>query len=144
MDTIIVGVDGSVHSESALRWAVREARSRDARVVAVLAWDYLNQPHRSDEPGFDPAFDDVAAEGFVGRIVDEVMADQDGSPVEVEPRAVLGLPARVLLDAAADADLLVIGRRGLGGFKGMLLGSVSQHVVQHAQCPVVVHQTPEH
>jgi nucleotide-binding universal stress UspA family protein len=58
--------------------------------------------------------------------------------VEVEALAVLGQPADVLLEQGAGSELIVVGRRGLGGFKSMLLGSVSQQVVQHATCPVVV------
>jgi len=142
MDTIIVGIDGSAHAAAALRWAVSEARSRDdTRVVAIMAWDYLNQPHRPGDKGFDPDFDQASADTFLDELMTEMALAGEGSDsVDVEARAVLGLPAQVLLDAADSADLLVVGRRGLGGFKGMLLGSVSQHVVQHARCPVVVHQ----
>jgi nucleotide-binding universal stress UspA family protein len=60
----------------------------------------------------------------------------------VSQRAVMGHPAKVLLDAAADAALLVVGSRGRGGFTGMLLGSVSQHVIARAACPVVVVREP--
>lgn len=146
MNTIIVGIDGSPSSGEALGWAIEEACLRNAKVVALMAWDYLNQPHRPNEDSFDPDFDAARAQAFLDELVTDVLrevnrnTDLDPAAVEVERRVVLGLPAKVLLEAAADTDLVVVGRRGLGGFKGMLLGSVSQHVVQHAPCPVVVHR----
>lgn len=146
MNTIIVGIDGSPSSGEALRWAIEEAAPRSAKVVALMAWDYLNQPHRPNGESFDPDFDATRAQAFLDELVEEVWSgvDVDPASVEVERRIVLGLPAKVLLEAAADADLVVVGRRGLGGFRGMLLGSVSQHVVQHAPCPVVVHRAASH
>lgn len=142
MDTIVVGVDTSEAADAALAWALREAADRDGRVIALLAYDYLNQPHGSDNPDFDPDF----TESDARRVLDQVVARVRGSvedaaaTVDVEPRVALDLPVRALLDASSEADLVVVGSRGRGGFKGLLLGSVSQQVVAHASCPVVVHR----
>jgi len=129
---VAVGIDGSDGSLHALRWALQEARLRGARLRAVLAWSYLDQP----PDGFDPAYSEDDARRQLDQALVAGAVDADG--VEIERVVVCGLPSRALLDAARDADLLVVGSRGLGGFKGLLLGSVSQQVTQHAQCPVVV------
>ena len=131
-DVVVVGVDGSEGSLRALRWAAEEARIRGARLRVLRAWSYADQP----EGGFDPAYDEEAAR----RVLDESIASlgTDSSGLKIERRIVCDLPARALLDAAADADLLVVGSRGLGGFQGLLLGSVSQQVVHHAPCPIVI------
>ena len=128
---LVVGVDGSDGSRRALHWALEEARVRGASVRAVLVWSYLDQPD-----GFDAAYGEDDARQRLDRAVDEV-ASEIGD-VDLERIVVCDLPARALLEAARDADLLVVGSRGAGGFKGLLLGSVSQQVVQHAPCPVVV------
>ncbi|MGH9048543.1 MAG: universal stress protein [Acidimicrobiia bacterium] len=131
-EVVTVGVDASEGSVRALRWALREARLRGARLRAVLAWSYLDQPKGS----FDPAYGEDDARGQLDEALALVAGGADD--VEIDPVLVNDLPARALLAAARDADLLVVGSRGLGGFKGLLLGSVSQQVVQHAPCPVVV------
>jgi nucleotide-binding universal stress UspA family protein len=130
--TIVVGVDGSEGSRRALRWAVEEARVRGARVRAVLAWTYLDQP----TGGFDAAYGEPDARALLDEVLGEGV--RDGADVDVERVVVCDLPARALLDAARGADLLVVGSRGIGGFKGLLLGSVGQQVAQHARCPIVV------
>ena len=131
-DVVVVGVDGSEGSLRALRWAAKEARIRGARLRLVRAWSYVDQP----EGNFDPSYDEEAAR----RVVDESVSSlgTDSAGLEIERRVVCDLPARALLDAAADADLLVVGSRGLGGFQGLLLGSVSQQVAHHAPCPIVI------
>jgi nucleotide-binding universal stress UspA family protein len=140
--TIVVGVDGSDHSKAALTWAVEEAALRGARVRALHAWQVYPALH----PGTTITardFDEVRAQAdsFVKDFVAEVVPDHDG--VEIEAVAVQGQTvAPALIDAAADADLLVVGSRGLGGFRGLLLGSVSQQCVHHATCPVVVLPRP--
>lgn len=129
---LVVGVDGSEGSLRALRWALREARVHTAPVRAVLAWSYLDQ-----SPGsFDVAYGENDARARLDGAL-EAVAGEVGD-VEVERVVVCDLPARALLANAGDADLLVVGSRGVGGFKGLLLGSVSHQVVQHAPCPVVV------
>jgi nucleotide-binding universal stress UspA family protein len=132
---IVVGVDGSSHSEEALRWALGQARLTGQPVEAVTSW-------RIPAVGVDGAAallvldwegDAVSTlRDTVAKVVDPADADR------VSQRTVMGHPAKVLLEAAADASLLVIGSRGRGGFTGMLLGSVSQNVVARAACPVVV------
>ncbi|MEO5709812.1 MAG: universal stress protein [Nocardioidaceae bacterium] len=138
---IVVGVDGSPGSVLALEWAVREAGQRGATAHAVMAWEHP-QPYAANVwgLGMDPALDiqealASAAAAEAARIAGEVGEAQD---MVVTSAAFEGHPATALLQAAQDADLLVVGSRGHGGFVGALLGSVSQHVVCHASCPVVV------
>lgn len=82
-----------------------------------------------------------SADKLAAGLVDEVVGGD--TSVTVEPVAVEAPPASALLDAAGDADLVVVGSRGLGGFKSLLLGSVSHQIVQHAPCPVVIHRARE-
>jgi nucleotide-binding universal stress UspA family protein len=142
---IVAGVDGSPSSLSALRWAIRQAALTGAAVDAVIAWYY---PAATVGYGWAPTGTDA---GFDFReTAEKVLADAiasavgPGSNVRVRARVVEGNPAQVLLDASDDADLLVVGSRGHGGFTGALLGSVSQHCVHHAHCPVVVVRSQEH
>lgn len=127
---LVVGVDGSAVSTEAVRFAFEEAAFREARVIAVSAWQppYLR----------DLALED--AEDEVRRVLAESTAGwQDKYPqVEIQHTVVRGHPVRVLSDAAQGAVMLVVGSRGLGGFSGLLLGSVSQGLMHHAPCPVVV------
>jgi nucleotide-binding universal stress UspA family protein len=129
---IAVGVDGSRGAQQALRWACEEARLRDAVVRVVHAWSYLDQHGNR--------FDANYGEADALRVIDDALEElgSDAESIEFERRAPNELPARALLDAAADSDLVVVGARGIGGFKGLLLGSVSQQVAQHAPCPVVI------
>lgn len=137
---IVAGVDGSPSSISALRWAVRQAGLTGAAVDAVIAWHYpvvagggYGLALMVTAGGFD------FSENEKKVLADAISAAVDpGSGVVVRPLVVQGNPAQVLLDASGDADLLVVGSRGHGGFTEALLGSVSQHCVHHAQCPVVV------
>jgi nucleotide-binding universal stress UspA family protein len=132
---IVVGVDGSPSSMMALRWAIGQAKLTGAEVEAVIAWSYPS--------GYGLApFSEGAAdfEGDAGKILVEALAQVGwiAPDVVVEPLVVQGHAADVLVRAAEGADLLVVGSRGHGGFAGMLLGSVSQHCVHHASCPVLV------
>jgi nucleotide-binding universal stress UspA family protein len=135
---IVAGVDGSPSSVAALRWAVRQAGLTGGTVDAVIAWHY---PPSGGGYGWAPAavmdetkYDEIAAKSLAEAV------SEAGPPAGVSIRQHVrsGLPAPVLLGAAEGADLLVVGCRGHGGFAGALLGSVSQHCVQHAPCPVVV------
>jgi nucleotide-binding universal stress UspA family protein len=134
---IVVGVDGSDSSRAALTWAIRQARLTGAAVDAVIAW---HQPTVYRYPL--PIAPQTSARELATRVLEstiyEVTQELDGQAAEVTPRVEEGNAATVLLDAAADADLLVVGSRGHGGFAAALLGSTSQHVVHHAACPVVV------
>lgn len=129
---VVVGVDGSDGARRALQWAAEEARLRGARLRAVHVWSYLDQAGEA----FDPTYGEDDARQFLDEVVAGIGDDAGG--LDIERTAVCDLPARGLLDAAGDADLLVVGARGMGGFRGLLLGSVSQQVAQHAPCPVVI------
>lgn len=136
---IVVGVDGSEAAERALRWALAQARVTGAVVEAVQAW---HLPVGYGVPMVVPADEDVAAatEQSLAETVDRVIAAYPG--VRVDQQVLPGHAAMVLLEQARDAELLVVGSHGHGGFVGALLGSVSQHCIQHATCPVVVVRAP--
>lgn len=140
MQTIVVGVDGSERSDAALGWAIEQAEAVDAKVVVVMGWTYLAQVPAEGDGDFDPDYDRRDAAGALERFVARVVDARGGTGVEIEERAILDLPAAAIVAASEDADLVVVGSRGRGGFKGLLLGSVSQQVVQHAPCPVLVHR----
>lgn len=133
---VVVGVDASPASAEALRWAIDEARAREAELVIVHAWQL---PYLGVYPYVGEAYDGGVLERAAAETVDGLLAEA-GVPdgLAVTRRLVHEPPARAILDAGADADLIVVGARGSGGFKGMLLGSVSHHVANHAPCPVVV------
>ena len=137
MHTIVVGVDGSAPAEVALEFAAHEAALREARLLVVSAWE---SPMIVAPVGVYPveAFqslrDDV--ESIVKAAVARVAELEPG--VTCEGRVVEGQPAAVLLREAQDAVMVVVGSRGYGGFASLLLGSVSQQMVHHAPCPVVV------
>jgi nucleotide-binding universal stress UspA family protein len=130
---IVVGVDGSACSKAALSWAVRQARLTGAAVEAVIAWEY---PYTFGY--LMPVVTDVDYEKLAAQQVADAVAEAAGHGVEIRSTVVEGNPAKVLLDASAGAELLVVGNRGHGGFVEALLGSVGQHCVHHAACPVVV------
>ena len=142
---IVAGVDGSPSSISALRWAVRQAGLTGAAVEAVIAWHY---PVSAVGYGWAPTGTGTAfdfKENAEKALADAISTACDlGSSVPVRARVVEGNAAQVLLDACGDADLLVVGSRGHGGLTEALLGSVSQHCVHHAHCPVVVIRAQEH
>jgi nucleotide-binding universal stress UspA family protein len=141
MERFIVGTDGSESSAEALRWARREAEVRDATVTAVLAWNFLDQYHVDGEATFDPDYGDEDARRALDAAVERAVgADAD----DVSRVVVCEHPATALIDASSDADLLVVGARGLGKLRGLVLGSVSQRCLELAACPVmVVHGTPD-
>lgn len=135
---IVVGVDGSGNSRVALEWAVSEAKLRGARVEAIMVLPpspvfsgLLMPPYADLERSANAALDAVMA---------ELGLSSEGEP-RVNAHVEAGPVAPVLLAAAKDADLLVVGARGYGEFAGMLVGSVSLHCVTHARCPVVVVRT---
>jgi nucleotide-binding universal stress UspA family protein len=140
MPGITVGVDGSEHSRRALDWAVREAGLRGA-ALTVLAVHQVASNYWTGSPEAYPA-DQPAAEA-VRRAAEDVVQEAvsqagEPGPASVTVRAVSGLPARELVNASSDADLVVVGSRGGGGFSALVLGSVTNQVVSHAACPVVV------
>jgi nucleotide-binding universal stress UspA family protein len=140
--TIVVGVDGSEASKQALRWAAEEAQLRDAALLVVTVWQY---PVFSTMPAFGvlPPAEEMSHEAEAGLrelLREEKLTDRDD--LTVLESVMQGPPAPSLLEASADADLLVLGSRGHGGFKGLLLGSVSQACVSHSTCPVVIVPAP--
>ena len=144
MNTIVVGVDSSSQSVAALRWAADEARLRGATLKVVHAWTLTPVAVSAMTPvaGGYPVARDIQELEDAGRellddAVEGVELNEPGS-LHVDKVLVCDSPARALLEAAQDADLLVVGSRGHGGFAGLLLGSVSQQVAHHATCPVVI------
>lgn len=135
---VIVGIDGSESSKSALRWAADEAVAHDAELTVASVWTPLPiaaTPYDSGGwgAGIDPQ--ELAA-AILQDTVEEVLSEHSGLALRREVSG--GNAARVLIDLSDGADVLVVGSRGRGGFVGMLLGSVSQHVAAHADCTVVV------
>ena len=134
---IVVGVDESEGAAEALRWAIREADAREAALTVVLVWGWLDQHHLDPGEPFDPKYHEADALGPLERMVAKALPDGVPDGIRLKVISDLAGPGLVVR-AAADADLLVVGARGLGGFKGLLVGSVSQHCLHHAPCPVAV------
>jgi nucleotide-binding universal stress UspA family protein len=134
---VVVGIDGSDTAGRALEWALEEGRRHHATVEVVHAWAF---PYGTGEPSVAVAFDYTPLEDAARRTLDAAVesADTRGLPAPVTRTLAVGSAAASILQAAEDADLVVVGSRGLGGFKGLMLGSVSYHVAHHATCPVVV------
>jgi nucleotide-binding universal stress UspA family protein len=134
---IVVGVDGSGSSAQALRWAQRLAASTGARLDAVAAWHFPVATTWGTAaalpPDFNPEHD---MEKVLTETVDSVFGPD--RPAGLRLIVEQGHPARVLLDHGAGALMVVVGSRGHGGFAGLLLGSISAHVAEHAHCPVLV------
>ena len=139
MSGIIVGFDGSEHSQRALEWAVKEAAMREEPLTVLTVWrtsvGYWGAPviYPGDKEAADNARS-AAKEAFEKAVADLGIE----KPVSASVRAVSGIPAAELVAESAGADLLVIGSRGTGGFARLLLGSVAAQVTHHAHCPVVV------
>jgi nucleotide-binding universal stress UspA family protein len=136
--TILVGVDGSPSSRTALTWAAAEAAEHEADLVVLNVWERallppIGSPSVPQSDVVDPS--QLAAENLV-QVIKEVLGEDP--PVLVQPRIKPGNPAEVLIEESEDAALLVVGTRGRGGFAGLVLGSVSQHVAAYAKCPVTV------
>jgi len=131
---IVVGVDGSEQSEQALRWATRMSLATGAQIDAVTAWHVPVGYGGAYLPESWSPKDDARA--TLTRTVDAVFAG--GRPAGMRLLVRQGQAAQALLDAAAGAEMLVVGSRGRGGFVGLLLGSVSTACAQHADCPVLV------
>jgi nucleotide-binding universal stress UspA family protein len=137
MGRIVVGVDDSAEADAALRWALDEARLRQATLEIVHTWVFPAIGEVSGGAVSTLVSDlEQAATALLDRVVDPVVGGDPG--VKVERRVLEGAAAGVLVEVAAGADLLVVGSRGRGGFVGLLLGSVAQQCVHHATCPVVV------
>jgi nucleotide-binding universal stress UspA family protein len=130
---VAVGVDGSSTSGLALRRAAEEAFAHDADLEVIMAWTFLDQTTGAP---FDPHYGEPQARAELERIVDDELGGH--RPTTTVLRVDNDLPARALLAAAEGAWLVVVGSRGVGGFKGLLLGSVSSQLAHHAPCPVLI------
>jgi nucleotide-binding universal stress UspA family protein len=136
---IVVGHDGSHFADQALRWALELAHRAHMPVTIVRAWTMRTAPRpKSQEFGYVPPASDYA--DAVRERLEESVRDVLADYPDVEATLLVerGQPATVVVEASQGASLLVVGPRGLGGFKGLLLGSVSEHAVGMASCPVVV------
>jgi nucleotide-binding universal stress UspA family protein len=139
MPGIIVGVDGSGHSQRALEWAVKEAAVRHLPLTVLTV-----------HPAIVGYFGGVVtspqdlelterAQAAVRAETDKVLAGLDGPhPESVTVKAVHGFPVEELVNASKEADMIVLGSRGVGGFTRLMLGSTAGQVVQHAHCPVLI------
>jgi nucleotide-binding universal stress UspA family protein len=134
---IVVGVDGSKSSITALRWALGEARLRGSEVEVIHTWSLTPMV---DPMGFASYVSVEEIADAAKSLVDDVMrsVEEFVGKTKVSTRITRGPAAATLLEAAKDAELLVVGRRGRGGFIGLLLGSVAEQAAHHAPCPVVI------
>jgi nucleotide-binding universal stress UspA family protein len=147
MPGIVVGVDGSAHARRALAWAMHEAALRRLPLTAMTVqrkpvrpasevyWPVPDYPEQSlnTEP----------ARGAVRDLIGKVASETGETVPEITIKVAAGHPAAELVEAARDADLLVVGSHGRGGFSKLLVGSVSSQVLQHAACPVVIVRGPD-
>jgi nucleotide-binding universal stress UspA family protein len=157
MKEIIVGLDGSAASNRALRWALQQAQLYDdARMVVVHAYrlpelrrasayteSYLPAgalERRAEQEHAVRAKEETEAHERAERLIADALAAEGGKPegTVIEQVVVASEPAKTLIELSEGADLLVLGSRGLGGFQGLLVGSVSHKCLHHANCPVVV------
>lgn len=139
MPGIIAGIDGSGLSQRALEWAVGEAAARHLPLLVINV--YQPAPRAWGTASADPEEPVLAehARKAAQEQVDEAVARSGGSRLEsVTVRVVSGTPAEELLSAAGDADMIVVGSRGTGGFARLVLGSVASHLAHHTHCPVVI------
>jgi len=140
MPGIVVGTDGSSHSQAAVEWALREAGIRQVPVTVVTVYQ-VAAVYWGFRPSY-PVGDELArkaraiAEEQAGKALSRLC--ENARPPAVEIRAVYGMPADVLAEAAQEASLLVVGARGAGGFARLLLGSVATQLSHHAHCPLVI------
>ena len=136
--TILVGVDGSESSHKAMAWAAAEAADHGAELVVLNVWEHTLLPPAgsvSVSERYVPDPSQRTTDDLLQVIREELGEDP---PVLVNSQVKQGRPAKVLIEESAGADLLVVGKRGHGGFAGLVLGSVSQHVAAYAKCPVTV------
>lgn len=149
---VVVGVDGSPESLLALEFALAQAAGRGVPLRVLRSW-HLPAPAwgtplpgwnlvapPGGAPGAPLGFDPEEVRRAERAVLDEVLAERRRAhpEVDVRPEVALGGPAGTLIEATATAQLVVVGSRGRGGFRGLLLGSVSQQVLHHAACPVAV------
>jgi nucleotide-binding universal stress UspA family protein len=132
---IVVGIDGSPGSEKATEWAIEEAVRCGAELVLVHGWMY---PYTGTVTGLSEARDEMRLDAM--RTLESAMASVRNLVPGLRCQSIISeeSAAKAIIDAAVDGDLVVVGSRGRGGFRALLLGSVSRTVIQHAPCPVAV------
>jgi nucleotide-binding universal stress UspA family protein len=135
MEGIIVGVDESTYAQTALRWAADFGVARGVPVTALMAWDFVYQHHTDPDAPLDPDYDAKTA----SKVLDELVQRAVGENHDLATLVVNDRPGPALIQAAGDdAALIVVGARGMGGFRGLVLGSVSRYVLHAASVPVAV------
>lgn len=132
--TIVVGVDGSADSKRAMGWAIEEARRLDMKMLLIHGVEL--GAAASSPYGSEMVIEQLQEAGRL--VLDDALEFAVGEGVEAETRMEFGSSAHALIEASREADLLVVGSRGHGGFVGLLLGSVSAACVHHSHCPIVV------
>ena len=139
MPGIIVGIDGSGHSRKALEWAIKEAAAHHSPLTVVTvhqaAAGYFGNP--ASYPG-DVALTEKATEAARAEIEQVLAGLGETRPPSITVKAVNGFPVEVLIDAGKDADMIVLGSRGTGGFARLMLGSTASQVAHYAQSPVLI------
>jgi nucleotide-binding universal stress UspA family protein len=139
MPGIIVGVDGSGHSQRALEWAMKEAAIRRSPLTVFTVSEAVRGYYGGTAVYPDDPVRTEAAREAVKAETEKVLAGLERPhPEPVTVKAVHGFPVEELIDVSKDADMLVLGSRGAGGFTRLLMGSVAGQVVQHAHCPVLI------
>jgi nucleotide-binding universal stress UspA family protein len=134
---IVVGVDGSEASLAALRWAATEAHRRGVGLQVVTCWSYPMLPWGPYQPPLSSQDFEAEAREVAEAAAEKALGpDRSGLDVQILVRE--GAASLRLLEFEGAADMIVVGSRGRGGFAGLLLGSVSQHLAEHARCPVVI------
>ncbi|MBD8606427.1 MULTISPECIES: universal stress protein [Aeromicrobium] len=140
---ILVAHDGSGSADLALRTAVHLAAALDGRIEVVRAWTVSSAPRPARQTvGYVPPLEDFEASTMAGLLADTASIRHDHPAVAISCSVVHGNAAEKIVEASAGADLLVVGSRGLGGFLGLLVGSVTDQVVHHARCRVLVDRGP--
>ncbi len=136
---LVVGVDGSPCSILALQQARKMAEALAIGMDVLVAWQYQSYMGEGFAGDFHPDEDakQIATDSIAAAFGDDV-------PADITRSARQGSPAQILLDASREAEMLVVGSRGHGGFIGLLLGSVSAQCAEHAHCPVLVVHTRDH
>jgi len=138
MAGIVVGVDGSGHSRKALERAAAEAACHGVPLTVLVVHQAVRDVYgRASHYQDDADLTEKAKEAAKAE-TEEVVAGLDAKPASVTIVGAHGLPADELIKASQGADMVVVGRRGMGGFARLLMGSVSSQVAQHAQCPVLL------
>jgi nucleotide-binding universal stress UspA family protein len=138
MAGIVVGVDGSGHSHAALERAAVEAAAHGVPLNVLVVHQAVRDVYGSPSHYPEDAANTAKAKEAAQAETDQVIAALDAKPASVTVTSVHGLPADELVKASEGADMLVMGRRGMGGFARLLMGSVSSQVAQHAACPVLI------